>query len=124
MYADESYRKFSTEKVQIVTHPRATPAVIGQPIELTCVATGVPMPTYMWFKERSPLPDQTSSKLVITKVQSENEGMYCCRATNPVNVVFSNWAEVRVQAQMVSRRPSQLVIEDKNYLTLPPPPHR
>lgn len=95
-----------TEKVQIVTHPRATPTVIGHNLELTCVATGVPMPTYMWFKERTPLPDQTSSKLIITNAQADNEGVYCCRATNPLNVVFSNWAEVRVQNQVVSRRPS------------------
>lgn len=63
----------------------------------------MPAPSYLWFKERTPLPDNKSSRLVIDKVGKDDAGMYCCRATNDVNVVFSNWAEVKVQKPSILR---------------------
>jgi len=92
-----------TEEVRFTQHPEAAPAVIGQKFILECAATGVPAPMYLWFKERTPLPDHKSCKLVIEKVGKDDAGMYCCRATNDVNVVFSNWAEVKVQKPSILR---------------------
>ena len=63
----------------------------------------MPAPSYLWFKERTPLPDNKSCQLVIDKVGKDDAGMYCCRATNNVNVVFSNWAEVKVQKPSILR---------------------
>lgn len=89
--------------MRFTVHPEAAPAVIGQQLVLTCEATGVPAPSFLWFKERTPLPDNKSCRLVIDKVGKDDAGMYCCRATNDVNVVFSNWAEVKVQKPSILR---------------------
>ena len=102
---------------------------------LECEASGVPCPKFLWFKEREPLPNQTSSRylhisvaitklkvnvmlfiklfvylwfkghaaidfflyrLVIERVSVSDEGNYCCRASNDVNIVFSHWVMVAV----------------------------
>lgn len=85
------------ESVKITQQPDATPGIEGQKLVLECRATGVPAPTFMWFKDpRNPLPDQTSDTLVIPKLRKEDAGKYCCRAQNGVNVIFSAWVEVKV----------------------------
>lgn len=43
--------------------PEARPAVAGQKLVLECEASGVPQPKFLWFRERDPLPAQTSSRL-------------------------------------------------------------
>lgn len=91
------------EEVRFLQHPQAAPAVLGQQLVLEAEATGVPQPEYLWFKERTPLPDQTARTLLIEHVTKEHEGTYVCRATNEVNVAFSNWAEVKVQKPSILR---------------------
>ncbi len=88
----------TAESVKITQQPDATPGVEGQKLQLECKATGVPAPSYMWFKDpREPLPDQTSDTLVIPQLRQEDAGKYCCRVQNGVNIVFSAWVEVKVQ---------------------------
>lgn len=94
---------YSTEEVKFKVQPVATPAIEGQKVELSCEATGVPIPAYLWFKGRVPLPDQVSNVLVIERVQKSDAAMYTCRASNDVNTVFSNWAEIIVQKQPILR---------------------
>ena len=36
-------------------------------------------------------------RLVLEKVSKSDDGSYCCRASNDLNIVFSNWVEVSVQ---------------------------
>ena len=61
------------------------------------------MPSYLWFKGRTPLPDQVSNVLVIERVHKTDAAMYTCRASNDVNTLFSNWAEIIVQKPPVLR---------------------
>ena len=43
-------------------------------------------------------PDSMSChRLVLERVSKNDNGSYCCRASNDLNVVFSNWVEVVVQ---------------------------
>lgn len=136
-----------SEEVRFTSHPEARPAVEGQRLELSCEATGVPQPNFLWFKEREPLPSHTSNKytnssvfmhtikcymcftvlpvalprvfsrkvlisffphcrLVIEKVSQDNEGNYCCRASNEVSTEFSNWVEVTVHKPHRTGMPS------------------
>ena len=37
-----------------------------------------------------------SCRLVIEKASVTDEGNYCCRASNNLSIVFSNWVEVSV----------------------------
>lgn len=86
------------ESVRITQHPEATPGVEGQQLTLECRATGVPSPTFLWFKApKTPLPDQASDTLRISHLSKEDAGKYCCRAENEGNTVFSAWVEVKVQ---------------------------
>ncbi|KAL5515425.1 hypothetical protein EMCRGX_G000587 [Ephydatia muelleri] len=64
---------------------------IGQPLELACTATGVPPPTYQWFKDLLPLSpssmisiDSVSGRLYIGTTNSSHTGTYTCRATNEI----------------------------------------
>ena len=56
------------EDVRIVKQPTSTPVMVGQRLELTCEAEGIPRPKYLWFKGQKPLTDQRVSKLVIENV--------------------------------------------------------
>jgi hypothetical protein len=84
------------EEARFTRHPEARPAVVGQRLVLECEAVGVPHPKFLWFKEKEPLPHQTSNRLVIEKASITDEGNYCCRASNDLSIVFSNWVEVSV----------------------------
>ena len=61
------------------------------------------------YTGREPLSDQVSNVLVIDRVSLKDAAMYTCRATNDVNTVFSNWAEIIVQKQPVLNRTSESV---------------
>jgi hypothetical protein len=50
------------EEVQFTRQPEAKPAVVGQRLVLECEASGVPQAKFLWFKERAPLPGQTSNR--------------------------------------------------------------
>ena len=86
-----------------MVQPEAVPASLGQTVVLECEATGVPKPSYLWFKGRDPLPTQTTCRLCIDKVTPEDAGMYICRASNEVNIEFSCWAEIKVNQPKVLR---------------------
>lgn len=86
-----------------MSHPEAVPASVGQRVELECEASGVPKPSYLWFKGREPLPEHTACCLCIEKVSLSDAGQYCCRASNAVNIEFSNWAEIKVNQPKVLR---------------------
>ena len=101
-----------SESIRITQQPEATPGVEGEQLVLECVATGVPAPSFLWFKDpRVPLPDQTSSNLVIPRLSKQDAGRYCCRAQNEVNVVFSAWVEVKVQKPGILLSGKSLVVE-------------
>lgn len=53
---------------------------------------------------REPLGDQVGHVLTIECVRMADAAMYTCRATNDVNTLFSNWAEVIVQKPPVLRK--------------------
>lgn len=54
----------------------------GQRLELSCEATGVPQPNFLWFKEREPLPSQTSNKYTTSLcVHAYNQVLYVLYST-------------------------------------------
>ena len=103
LYSSISIHLFISEAVSFIVQPEAVPASVGQTVILECEATGVPKPSYLWFKGRDPLPTQTTCRLSIEKVTPEDAGMYICRASNEVNIEFSCWAEIKVNQPKVLR---------------------
>ncbi|RZF44746.1 hypothetical protein LSTR_LSTR000698 [Laodelphax striatellus] len=72
--------------------------------ELECTATGIPVPTYQWFKDGIPLENQTASLLSIEEFVSDDSGDYhCCvkQVANNAEVVqqISNCVTVKQQPE-------------------------
>ncbi|XP_029939526.1 hemicentin-1, partial [Salarias fasciatus] len=62
--------------------PRIMKVLVGHPVELPCVARGVPEPVLTWTKDgRSHLTSPDGS-LALTHVGLDDEGTYTCTATN------------------------------------------
>ncbi|XP_069772736.1 hemicentin-1-like [Narcine bancroftii] len=62
--------------------------VLDGPLELMCMAVGIPVPEIQWLKDGAPLNGfgmvlDNGKVLKIESVQGEDAGLYTCLATNP-----------------------------------------
>lgn len=63
-------------------------AVLGQPVNLECVADGQPHPEVTWHKERRPVVEGAhirifaNGTLAVTSTQRSDAGLYTCTAKN------------------------------------------
>ncbi|KAM9212162.1 hemicentin-1 [Dugong dugon] len=70
--------------------PEEISVIVSNPLELTCIASGIPAPKIMWMKDGRPLPqmDQVQTLgggevLQISSAQVEDTGRYSCLASSP-----------------------------------------
>jgi hypothetical protein len=75
---------------QIVTQPQSQTANAGANVTFTVQATGVPAPTYQWYKDTLTIGGATSATLTLSNVQSANAGSYTVVVTNVAGSVTSN----------------------------------
>ncbi|XP_022190534.1 mucosa-associated lymphoid tissue lymphoma translocation protein 1 [Nilaparvata lugens] len=67
-------------------------------MQLECTASGIPVPTYQWYKDGILLEDQTTSFLLIEEFGGDHCGeYYCC-----VRQVANNGDEVKEQSNCVT----------------------
>ncbi|KAL8207400.1 UNVERIFIED_CONTAM: hypothetical protein K2H54_055998 [Gekko kuhli] len=73
----------------IIGTPENQTADIGETIEVSCVANGVPSPLITWFKNNVSLIEDSgivlkdgNRTLTIRRVRKEDEGLYSCHACN------------------------------------------
>jgi large repetitive protein len=80
------------------THPATQTVTAGDTVTFTAAATGVPTPTFQWYKDNGILQGQTSSTLSLTNVQSGAAGSYTVKAINSAapSGVLSNAASLTV----------------------------
>lgn len=76
---------------------------MGHPIELPCVAHGVPEPSNSWLKDGAALLDGSDYRildgsLILSQVGLIDEGMYTCVASNIAGQDESN-IQLQVQGQ-------------------------
>ncbi|XP_069729285.1 hemicentin-2 [Phaenicophaeus curvirostris] len=75
-------------RVEAGSHPTEMSVAVGTPLELTCVVTGVPMPTVTWEKDGRLLAGPwlvsgNESTLHIESTKVADAGLYTCLATSP-----------------------------------------
>ncbi|XP_059849711.1 hemicentin-1-like [Hypanus sabinus] len=68
--------------------PQEVSVVLNDPLELTCMATGIPLPDIRWLKDGAPLSGfglvlSDGKVLRIESIQVEDAGLYTCVATSP-----------------------------------------
>ncbi|XP_066487976.1 vascular endothelial growth factor receptor 2 [Tiliqua scincoides] len=73
----------------IIGNPENQTANIGETIEVSCMAHGIPSPLITWFKNNESLFEDSgivlkdgNRTLIIRRVRKEDEGLYACRACN------------------------------------------
>ncbi|XP_068771088.1 hemicentin-2 [Struthio camelus] len=89
-------------RVEAPTQPVEMSVVVGAPLELTCLVTGVPMPTVTWEKDGQLLAGPqlvvgNESIFRIESVEVASAGLYTCLAASPAGE-DSGTFHVRAQA--------------------------
>nr|XP_055041763.1 hemicentin-1 isoform X2 [Misgurnus anguillicaudatus] len=82
--------------------PRIIKVQVGHPIELPCVAHGVPEPSVSWLKGGTALPDGSDYRisggsLILNQVGLIDEGTYTCVATN---IAGQDETNIQLQVQV------------------------
>ena len=80
----------ATDTVDVIVYIPATVSiatpflttVVGDSVDLQCVANGNPLPTVTWYKDQALVAGQTEETLPISMVTLADEGVYTCMATN------------------------------------------
>ncbi|KAM3875993.1 hemicentin-1 [Diretmus argenteus] len=62
--------------------PRVMKVQLGHPVDLPCVARGVPEPTLTWVKDGKRYPVTPDGSLALSHVGLDDEGTYTCTASN------------------------------------------
>ena len=87
---------------QIIEPPKSQSVTEGYPVNLSCVASGIPTPTLVWTFNNGDLPSginqtdhEEESFLVLPSVMKRMNGTYKCTAKNKANTTSSS-ATLRV----------------------------
>ena len=66
----------------ITQPPQSQSHSLGQPVNLTCGANGIPPPLYQWFRDGTEIPGASFPNLYISVVTPGDRGNYTCTASN------------------------------------------
>src|SRR6266699_5618006 len=78
-----------TSQPVITTQPQSQTNIVGTTATFSVEATDALPIFYQWQFNSSDLPDQTNNTLILTNVQTGNEGPYMVVATNANGAVIS-----------------------------------
>ena len=73
------------EAPKVTVTPQKSRMKVGEPAELTCIASGSPSPQLTWLKMNGSLPVDSTVRdgvLRIANVTQEDAGIYFCQASN------------------------------------------
>ena len=76
--------------------PRTVFANLNERVNFTCVASGSPQPRIQWYKDGSPLANQSSHVLVIEEADVSDRGIFYCTASNAEGVATSTLAVLNI----------------------------
>ncbi|NXU46999.1 MALT1 protein, partial [Turnix velox] len=80
----------------IVVHPSEQRLEVGKPLQLQCVAMGVPAPSYQWYQNGNLLEQQKKKKLWIPQAKVSDSGTYLCCASNHHGEHWTNAVDVYI----------------------------
>lgn len=81
---------------EIVTQPQDQSVAAGGTASFSVTATGVPAPTYQWYKGGTLISGATGATYSLSNVQSANAGSYTVTVTNDAGSVTSQAASLTV----------------------------
>ncbi|XP_067377843.1 hemicentin-1 isoform X1 [Channa argus] len=112
-------------KISSSSSPEEVTIAINSPLELECLATGVPPPSLSWLKDGRPLHgtaivQQDGHFIRINKVQVEDAGLYTCLASSLAGEDgTSHWVRVQVPPTLLgSGDVKTLTVPVNGHLTL------
>ena len=95
-YSDSRYLTVNGPPT-ITTQPTGQTVVIGANATFTIGATGVPTPTYQWYKNNAIIPNATSASYTFTNAQITDSGSdFSVVVTNTAGSITSNNAALTV----------------------------
>jgi len=83
---------------EIVAQPQSVITNAAATVSFAVTANGQAPLAYQWFKDNTPLSGETESTLVLTNVQTADDGSYTVRVTHTGGSVFSEPATLTVFA--------------------------
>lgn len=83
---------------ELTLQPAALELLLGQSGSLSSAATGVPAPTYQWFRDGNPVSGATANTLNWSSISWADRGLYRLEVKNSVGSVLSTAVEVKVKA--------------------------
>ncbi|MCF3648142.1 immunoglobulin domain-containing protein, partial [Synoicihabitans lomoniglobus] len=99
-----------SELPAIVQSPQDTSAVVGEQVNFFANATGIPDPSYQWFKDSVAINDATAAMLDLGVVAVTDAGIYHVVATNASGTATSATAILTVEslgvAPIINSHPS------------------
>lgn len=85
----------------ITTQPIGGALIVGGSIVLSVEATGTPAPTFQWRKDGADIEGETASTLTLADVVLDAAGSYTVVATNAMDTITSETAEIIVTDAVV-----------------------
>ncbi len=85
----------------ISVHPSDTTVALASPLNLTCIASGIPTPVYSWYKDGELVSGESRPYLYVSEVDPGDRGDYTFMAVNDNGVAVSNTASVHIPGMAV-----------------------
>ena len=111
----------NTAAPAITTPPAPVTVNVGSTINLSVSATGLPAPTYQWYKGTDPIPGATASSYSVASATTANAGSYTVTVTNPYGSVTSDPVTVTVNVippSVTTQPPASLTVYYGKRITL------
>ena len=103
----------------ILTQPADQTVIEGQTVTFTVVASGVPPPSYHWFRGSGDVAGATNATYAISRVQASDAGSYSVVVSNPYGSATSGVATLTVVfPPSITRQPSGTTVPAGVPITL------
>ena len=85
----------------IVAPPKSQAHLLSELANISCLATGIPTPTYQWFFNGVQIEGESFPYYIISSIAPEHRGVYYCTATNEAGSVTSVGAQITIDGMSV-----------------------